>query len=155
MVSKIKYFFEDENKRNQLGIILNEWLDTPFKHKAAVKGMGCDCVHFAIKVFEELKLIKLKPGMIPDYPRDWHIHNTQEALKAAVEKHLLVDMVDLKGVLLDGDIILSHYGKASSHTGIFYQDHVFQAIDGIGVKSIHFDDKKFKPQMKFVYRIKA
>lgn len=153
MVNKIKYFFEDEEKRKQLGIILNEWLDTPFRHQCGVKGMGCDCVHFAIRVFEEFKLIDLNRVKLPDYPRDWHQHNTREALKEAIETYLNVEEVDLNGVLYDGDIILAHYGKASSHAGIYHQDHVFQAINKIGVKSLHFNDKKFRNQMKYAYRI--
>lgn len=149
------YFFEDEKIREQLGTILNEWLDTPFRHRCAVKGMGCDCVHFGIKVFEELGLITLTKGMVPDYPRDWHMHNTRELLFEAIINHFEVEQIDLNGQLMDGDIILSHYGNASSHVGIYYQDHVFQSIVNAGVKSIHFSDPKFRKQMKFAFRIKA
>ena len=150
----VKYFFENEEKENKLKIILNEWLDTPFRHKCGVKGMGCDCVHFAIRVFEEFDLINLNKISIPDYPRDWHLHNTREVLQQAVIKYLNVKTVDLNGKLMNGDIILAHYGKASSHAGIWYDNHVFQAINNIGVKSIHFNDKKFRNQMKYAYRIK-
>jgi hypothetical protein len=151
----VKYFFESEERQKKLEIILGEWVDTPFKHKCGVKGLGCDCVHFAIRVYEEFGLIDLSRVNLPDYPRDWHMHNTREALKEAIEKYLNVEIVDLNGTLMNGDIILAHYGNASSHAGIWYENHVFQAIDKIGVKSIHFEDKKFRKQMKYAYRIKA
>lgn len=150
----MNYFFEKESRKKRLKIILDEWLDTPFRHKCGVKGMGCDCVHFVVKVLEEFGLIDLSRVVIPDYPRDWHQHNTREALKEAVEKYLNVEAVDVNGLLKTGDIILSHFGKASSHSGLYYEGYVYQAINQVGVKCINFNDKRFRKQMKFAYRIK-
>ena len=147
----VNYF--DTEKQIELKKILDEWHGTPFKHKTAVKGLGCDCIHFAIKVFEEIGLMKLVPGMVPDYPKDWYFHNTREALSEAIEKHLNVEKYDMDVELMNGDIILSHFGKASSHAGIFFDNYVHQAIANIGVRKIHINDKKLKLQMKFVYRV--
>lgn len=147
------YYFEDEEKDAALKKILDEWLNTPFRHHCGVKGLGCDCIHFAIRVFEELGL--MANTYVPDYPRDWHMHNTRELLSEAVMKHLDVEKIDLNAKHLNGDIVLSHYGKASSHTGIIYGSYVYQSLEGMGVKRIHFDDKKLKQQMKFIFRIKA
>ena len=149
----VNYYFESEERQQKLKVILDEWLDTPFRHQCGVKGIGCDCVHFVIRVYEEFYLIHLDRIKIPDYPKDWHLHNTREALKEAIEAYMNVKMVDLNGVLCNGDIILAHYGNASSHAGIWYDNHVYQAINKIGVKSIHFNDLKFRKQMKFAYRI--
>lgn len=148
------YFFEDKEKEKELKIILDEWKNTPFRHKCGVKGLGCDCVHFGIRVFEEFGLIDLTKVKLPDYPRDWHLHNTREALQEALLQYMNVVEVDLNGELMNGDIILSHYGNASSHVGIFYDDHVYQSIVKVGVKCIHFNDKKFRSYMKFAYRVK-
>ena len=149
----MNYYFSDPEKDAELKIILEEWLDTPFKHKCAVKKLGCDCVHFVIKVFEEMELIELKNGMIPDYPPDWHMHNTREILKEGILKYLKVKNIDIDSIYLNGDIVLSHYGKASSHVGIKYGKHIYQALTKIGVKKIHIDDPAFKKQIKFIYRI--
>jgi len=148
------YYFDNKEKDAQLKIILDEWLDTPFKHHCGVKNLGCDCIHFAIRVFEEMGLMAYTKDMIPDYPRDWHLHNTREALLEAIFKHLDVEQIELNSnVHINGDIILSHYGQASSHVGILYGKHVYQSLTGLGVKRIHFDDQKFKKQMKFIFRI--
>jgi len=147
------YYFKEEENQIRLKKILDEWLDTPFKHKCGVKGIGCDCVHFCVRVFEEFGLLTLKKGMIPNYPRDWHMHNTRELLQQAIIKYLKVKKVTLND-LKNGDIVLSHYGKASSHAGIFFDNYIYQAISDIGVKKIHIDDKQFHRQMKFAYRIK-
>lgn len=145
------YYFEDKNKDTQLKIILDEWLDTPFRHHCGVKGLGCDCIHFVKSVYEELGLVN--PIKVPDYPRDWHMHNTREMLSEALEHYLNAVHVALDAKHMNGDIVLSHYGKAASHAGIIYGPHVYQALDGVGVKRIHFADKKFRTQMKFIYRV--
>jgi len=150
----MKYFFEDTEKQEQLKKILDEWMGTPFRHHCGVKGLGCDCIHFAVKVFEEMELIKWRDNLIPDYPRDWHLHNTRELLKEAIEKEFDVEEIGLDN-LMNGDIILSHYGQASSHTAIYFDEHVYQAIDDIGVCKIHISDRVFRRQMKFAYRILA
>jgi len=152
----MKYYFEDKEKDAQLKIILDEWLGTPFKHHCGVKKLGCDCIHFAIRVFEEMGIMTYTKSMIPDYPRDWHLHNTREALLEAILMHLDVEQIQLNSnAYLNGDIILSHYGQASSHVGILYGKHVYQSLTGLGVQKIHFDTPKFKKQMKFIFRILA
>lgn len=147
-------YFDDKERQAKLLIHLDEWLDTPFRHKCGVKGLGCDCIHFVIRILEEFELVDLNRIKIPDYPKDWHEHNTQELLKEAIEKYLNVELVDLNGMLLNGDIILSHFGKASSHAGIYYNGYVYQSINKVGVKRINFNDKFFRSNMRYCYRIR-
>ena len=148
----MKYFFEDAEKQKQLKKILDEWIGTPFRHHCGVKSLGCDCVHFVARVLEEVGLLSWRKDLIADYPRDWHLHNTRELLKEAIERELDVEEVSLDSPM-NGDIILSHYGQASSHTAIYFNEYVYQAIDDIGVCKIHISDRVFRRQMKFAYRI--
>lgn len=143
-------YFEGIEKQEQLKKILNEWIGTPFKHHCGVKNLGCDCIHFVYKVFEEMGIVKIKT--IPVYGKDWHVHNTRELLSEAIEKHLNVEKINL-GNVQNGDIILSHYGKAASHAAIYFGGYVYQSLTKIGVRKINFNDKKFKSYMKFGYRI--
>jgi cell wall-associated NlpC family hydrolase len=149
------YYFENIEKQKELKIILDSWLGTPYKHHIGVKGMGCDCIHFDARVIEEMGILDFKYITIPDYPRDWHLHNTREILAEGIEKYLNVNRLSIHDDMLNGDIILYHYGKAASHAGIFFDNYVYQSIDNIGVRKINFNDKSFKKHMKFVYRIKA
>lgn len=149
----VKYYFENKEKQIELKKILDEWLNTPFRHKCGVKGLGCDCIHFVGKVLEEMGIMQWRNDMVPDYPKDWHLHNTREALQEAICKYLNVEKISLTGILMNGDIILSHYGQASSHTGIYFNGNVYQALNNIGVKSIRFTDGKFRKNMKFAYRL--
>ena len=149
----MEYYFEDVERQRELKKILDEWLDTPFRHHCGVKGMGCDCIHFVSRVLEETGVLQWRKDIMPDYPRDWHLHNTRELLSERMEKELNVEKVGLSD-LMNGDIILSHYGKAASHAGIYYDDHVYQSLDNIGVCKIHFNDRGYRKQMKYAYRIK-
>lgn len=146
----VEYYFESIKRQKELKRILDEWLGTPFRHLCGMKGLGCDCIHFGARVFEELEL--LTDIVISDYPKDWHLHNTRELLKEGLIKNLNVEKVELSD-LMNGDIILSHFGRAASHVGIYFDGYVYQALNDIGVRKINFNDKKFRERMRFAYRI--
>lgn len=144
------YYFADVEKQKQLEKILTKWLDTPFRHHCGVKGLGCDCIHFVVRVCEEMKL--LADVVIPDYPRDWHLHNTRELLEEGIIKNLNVEKINLFNPM-NGDLICSHFGKAASHAGFYFDGYVYQALTDIGIRKINFNDKKFRKRMRFAYRI--
>lgn len=149
------YYFENKEKDLELKKVMDEWLDTPFRHHCGVKRLGCDCIHFVLMVFDELGLLDIKNIKIPDYPRDWHMHNTREILFEGLKKYLNTVQIPLSDLMhtMNGDIILSHYGKASSHAGLVYGNHVYQSLTPIGVKKITIFDQKLNSRMKFILRI--
>jgi len=149
------YYFDDQVKQEQLKAILDEWLDTPFRHKAGVKGVGCDCIHFVARVFEEMGLVTWHRNLIPNYPYDWHLHNTRELLAEGIERVLNVEKLTLDAPKRNGDVLLFHYGKAASHAGIYFDGYIYQSLVGIGVCKINISDRIFKKQMRFIYRILA
>ena len=148
------YYFEDEKREKKLGRILEEWRGTPYRHHCGVKGLGCDCLHFVGRVLEEIGLLKWRKDLFPDYPRDWHLHNTRQVLSEGIERELKVEKVGLANPM-DGDIILHHYGKAASHAGIFFDGFVYHAIAGAGVIRTSFQDQTFRKRMQFAYRVLA
>jgi len=149
----MKYYFEDPDKQKQLKIIIDEWLDTPFRHKAGVKGVGCDCIHFVAKVFEEMGMLTWKKDLIPNYSFDWHLHNSRELLAEGIEQNLNVEKLSLDNSKMNGDILLFHYGKAASHASIYFDQYIYQSLTEIGVCKINISDKVFRKQMRFIYRI--
>jgi len=146
------YYFEDEQRQIELKKILDSWLHTPFRHHAGVKGRGCDCIHFVMRVYEEIGVVKWRKNLIPDYPPDWHLHNTRELLSEGLQREIKIQKVSLDN-LKNGDIILSHYGKAASHASIFFDGYVYQSVTDVGVCKINFKDRVFRRQMRFAYRI--
>lgn len=150
----MKYYFEDIEKQKELKRILDEWLGTPYRHHCGVKGLGCDCIHFVICVLGEMGIIRWRKDFIPDYPKDWHLHNTRELLCEGLERELNCEKVVLNN-LQSGDITISHYGKAASHSGIYYEKYIYQSLDDIGVCKIHISDRLQRSTMKYAYRLLA
>ncbi len=145
-------YFEDILKQAELKKVLDSWFPTPFRHHTGLKGKGCDCIHFVCRVLEEMDILVWREDLIPDYPRDWHLHNTRELLSEGIDREFRVRKVNLNE-LKSGDIILSHYGKASSHASIYFDGYVYQSVTDVGVCKINFRDRVFRRQMRFAYRI--
>lgn len=149
----MKYYFEDLEKQIRLKEILEEWIETPYRHHVGVKQLGCDCIHFVARVLEEMNIIKWRRDLIPDYPKDWHMHNTRQLLKDALEREVNGEWVEL-GDSMNGDIVLYHFGKAVSHAAIYFEDYGYQAIDHVGVCKLSVKDPLIG-HPKFRYRVKV
>lgn len=150
----VRYYFDDKTKQIELKKILESWEDTPFRHHCGVKGMGTDCIFFVARVFEELGVLKWRKNLIPEYAPDWHLHNTEQRLFKGLVKELNVKPVGFEN-LLNGDIILYQFGKASSHASILYDNHVYQAVNDIGIIRLHYLDETWNKRKEYNLRVLA
>ncbi len=148
----MKYVFEDEEKRTKLKTILDEWLGTPFRHRTGVKGLGCDCIHFVAGVYEEMNLLSIPKNAWPDYPKDWHLHNTRELLVEGIQKYLSVERVESRD-FMDGDLLVYKFGKAAAHAGIYFGGYVYQAVDPFGVQKVLITLNPFSKRLIYVFRL--
>lgn len=146
------YYFEDVENQKELKAILDSWVDTPYRHHCGVKGLGCDCMHLLARVFQELGLLVWRKNMIPEYPPDWHLHNTEERLLQGIKRELDVEEVSN---LRNGDIMLFHFGKASSHSAIYFDGHIYQAETDIGVRRVQWPDRKWAKRRKYTLRVRS
>ena len=145
-------YFDDIENNNRLEKSLKEWMDTPYRHHCGVKGLGCDCIHFVAKVLEEVGLIAVDKKLIPDYPKDWHLHNSRELLSEGIKRVLNVKEIGTDS-FMNGDIVLFHYGKAASHAAFYFNGYLYQSLNGVGVTKINASDTVFKRQMRLAYRV--
>jgi len=150
----MKYYFENIEKQNKLKLILDSWLGTPFRHQASVKGLGVDCINFVAKVLEELKILKWKKDLMPEYAPDWHMHRTQSLLIDGILQHLNVENVGFNN-LMNGDLIIYFFGRAASHASIYYDDHTYQAVNDIGVVKLPVSDRMWWKRKRYNFRILA
>lgn len=149
-----KYYYSDIAKVEKLSAILKEWDGTPYRHHVGVKQLGCDCIHFVGCVLDEMGVVDFHNIRVPNYPRDWHLHNTREMLLENFLSRVNCEEVSLKA-LEDGDIIFSHYGQAASHSAIYLSEYCWQSLAICGVVKIHISDRAMKRQMRYAYRILA
>lgn len=133
-------YFNNEENRKRLEKSLNEWLGTPYRHRCCAKGLGTDCIHFVMGVFDDLGIVKKEQVNIPNYAPDWHLHTGHELLMDGITKHLQgrieiieVDKDTVLDLIKDGDIGIFHWGKADAHAAIYYNGFVYcaQKIGGV------------------------
>lgn len=142
-------YFNRPKRLQDLSDILHEWEGTPYAHWTGVKQGGCDCIHFITRVLEELGFPEWQ---IPWYPKDWHLHNSDELLLNGMRAEPVMLEVDVNRPK-DGDIVLFRFGKTSSHAGFYLCEHVYQAITGIGVERRHWQDRQWHKRRTHAFRV--
>lgn len=89
------------------------WLNTPYHHRARVKGAGVDCAMILIGIFAGVGLIaEFEPE---DYPRDWMLHRAEDRFRNTIRRH--AEQIDLAEVQ-SGDVALYLVGKCFAHGAV-------------------------------------
>jgi len=91
------------------------WLGTPYRHQAACRGAGCDCLGLVRGIWREVK--GAEPERPPAYSMDWAEPARQEALWQAAARHLRAKALRDEAA---GDVILFRMreGGIAKHLGI-------------------------------------
>ncbi|MFB9149621.1 NlpC/P60 family protein [Roseovarius ramblicola] len=91
------------------------WIGTPYRHQAACRCAGCDCLGLVRGVWREV--MGNEPERPPAYSMDWSEPAREEALWAAALRHLRVRPVTAE---TPGDVILFRMraGAVAKHLGI-------------------------------------
>lgn len=91
------------------------WIGTPYRHQAAVRGAGCDCLGLIRGVWREV--LGDEPEAVPAYSWDWSEPQGDEALWGAARRHL---RERTKGDAGSGDLLLfrMRHGAVAKHLGI-------------------------------------
>ncbi len=103
------------------------WVGTPYRHRAALRGVGCDCIGLIRGVWGEV--IGDAPEL-PPYRADWRDGSHSAELRALAERWLV------PGALVPGAVLLFRIGArvAPRHCGIFVGDGRFvHAQERLGV----------------------
>lgn len=91
------------------------WIGTPYRHQAAVRGAGTDCLGLLRGVWRALQ--GPEPEVVPPYTQDWAEPSGEEVLMAAAGRWLLPA---LPGAVRPGDVLLFRMaeGRIAKHLGI-------------------------------------
>ena len=113
-------------------LIVNEvrrWLGTPYRHQAAARGAGCDCLGLLRGVWREV--YDTAPE-VPPYSPHWDEVARKDVLLAAAQRYLL----QKPGSPVAGDVLLFRMrkGAVAKHLGICTGvDNFVHAYSGHGV----------------------
>jgi NlpC/P60 family putative phage cell wall peptidase len=103
------------------------WVGTPYRHRAALRGVGCDCIGLIRGVWVEV--IGAVPEL-PPYRADWRDGAHSVELRALAERWLVPSGIE------PGAVLLFRIGAnlAPRHCGIFVGDGRFvHAQERMGV----------------------
>lgn len=103
------------------------WIGTPYRHQAACRGAGCDCLGLVRGVWREVR--GSEPETPPAYSMDWSEPARQELLWQAAARHLVARSLTAEA---PGDVILFRMraGSVAKHLGIV-------SVTGAGASFIH------------------
>jgi len=90
------------------------WIGTPYRHQAAMRGAGADCLGLVRGVWREV--CGAEPVAVPPYTMDWSEPQGEERLWAAARLYLL----EKAGPAVPGDVLLFRMraGAVAKHLGI-------------------------------------
>lgn len=100
----------EEAQRARVVALAREWIGTPYRHQARIRGVGGDCTFFS-EVYADAGLI---PRLeVPPYAPQAHLHRAAG---------IYLDMVTQHAREVDaprpGDIVLYHIGREFSLGGV-------------------------------------
>ncbi|WP_428150244.1 NlpC/P60 family protein [Brevundimonas sp.] len=87
---------------------VREWLGTPYRHQASVKGEGTDCLGLVRGVWRET--VGLEPEETPAYQPDWAEVGEAETLLEAARRWLVERPI---GQMRPGDVLLFRMADGS------------------------------------------
>ncbi|MHA6262172.1 NlpC/P60 family protein [Arenibacterium sp. CAU 1754] len=95
--------------------VARSWIGTPYRHQAACRGAGADCLGLVRGVWREV--LGREPETVPAYSMDWSEPQGQEALWDAAARHLVEKPVC---AIEPGNVILFRMraGAVAKHLGI-------------------------------------
>ena len=68
------------------------WIGTPYRHQASLRGIGCDCLGLVRGVYRNL--YDCDPEVIPAYGIDWAELSPSEILVQGLARHLIARPLD-------------------------------------------------------------
>ena len=104
------------------------WVGTPYRHRAALRGVGCDCLGLLVGVWREVT--GTAPPELPNYRADWRDLSHAAELQGLAERWLV------PGTMGPGAVLLFRMGSAAlpRHCGIMVTDTRFvHAQERLGV----------------------
>lgn len=122
--------------REEIVLATRRWLHTPYRHRSATRGAGCDCLGLIRGVWRDLGGETIE---LPAYRSDWRDTRHSDDLLALAEQRL----VRTSGRPGAGQVLLFRIGLAlvPRHCGIALDERGFiHAQEGRGVVLSYLTD---------------
>ena len=114
-----------------MAALARDWIGTPYRHQASLKGVGCDCLGLVRGVWREG--VGSEPQSVPAYSPDWAEAGLREDLLEAARRHMIARE---EGYFQAGDVLLFRWRPhlPAKHAGIAVsQTRMVHAQEGAAV----------------------
>jgi NlpC/P60 family putative phage cell wall peptidase len=101
--------------RDEIVAAARGWIGTPYRHQAALRGVGCDCLGLLAGVWREIT--GEEAGPLPPYTPDWAEAQGRETFAEGLRAR----MVEIEpGAAREGDVLLFRWRAhlPAKHAGI-------------------------------------
>ncbi|MFN3953148.1 MAG: peptidase [Pararhodobacter sp.] len=118
----------DAAARARLVALARGWIGTPYRHRASLRGVGCDCLGLILGVMRDWQ--GCAPARLPPYTPAWDEIAPREALWQGLSRHLAERAP--ASTWLPGQVVLFRMRSASvaKHLGLL-------SMVGPGARFIH------------------
>ena len=101
--------------RDEIVARARAWIDTPYRHQASLRGVGCDCLGLVRGVWRDI--VGPEPEASGPYSADWAEATGVERLADAAARHFTPVAVEAFGA---GDVLLFRWraGVPAKHLAI-------------------------------------
>ncbi|WMT91162.1 NlpC/P60 family protein [Pelagibacterium sp. H642] len=109
------------------------WIGTPYRHQAALRGAGADCLGLVRGVWRAL--YGGEPGAVPAYGADWRDPGIGDALEVGARRYLIAK----EGSVEAGDVVLFRLMRhlPARHCGVMVGPERFvHAQEHLGVVEV-------------------
>lgn len=120
--------------RDQLVSEARNWIGTPYRHQASLKGVGCDCAGLVRGLWRAF--CGPEPQPLPAYSPEWAEVGGVDLMHEAARQHLIA--IDLTEAA-PGDVLLFRWrdGLPAKHAGILVAEGRFvHAQEGAAVTEV-------------------
>lgn len=135
--------------RSSITAAARGWLDTPYRHQASLKGVGCDCLGLVRGVWRDI--YGREPEAAPAYSADWAEAGVAETLAGAARRHFTeIPCAEFQA----GDLLLFRWRAylPAKHAGIATSENtMIHAQDGARVSEVALD-KWWRSRLAFAFR---
>ena len=112
--------------------LARNWIGTPYRHQASLKGVGCDCLGLVRGVWREI--YGLEPELPPAYQPDWAERSGEDRLREAARRYFGAQFTVAE--MRPGDLLLFCWRPdlPAKHAGILSsQDRFIHAYEQAAV----------------------
>lgn len=129
------------------------WVGTPFFPHMAKKGVGADCVHLALAIFQESGELP-EWVELPDYSLSQGDHLDQSAVEHWLEETPWFELVDDEPG--QKDVVTFRIGNVSHHVGVALSGGRFvHAMRGLGTAVGFLSDSTYAKRLVSTWRLRV